>query len=135
MNDEEKLRELFTPAKHAAVALFKNDHDDGDTAVYQFITDIIPLLLAHDQQIALAARTEEVKEVYAACPFEPEDFVVDVKRNARGEEPLNTLSRYLEERLSTLKGQLEKSFSYQITRSNREIRDATLKQSQDKDNA
>lgn len=47
MSDEE-LRELFTPAKRKAVALFKDNHDNGDTAIYQFITDIIPLLQDRD---------------------------------------------------------------------------------------
>lgn len=43
MTDEE-LRELFEKPKRDAVAVFKDNHDNGDTAIYQFISDIIPLL-------------------------------------------------------------------------------------------
>lgn len=45
-NDEEELRALFYEPKRRAATMFHNDHDDGDTALYQFISEIIPLIQA-----------------------------------------------------------------------------------------
>lgn len=48
-----ELRELFEKPKRDAVAVFKDNHDNGDTAIYQFISDIIPLLKARDAAIRI----------------------------------------------------------------------------------
>lgn len=50
---DEELRELFEKPKRDAVALFKDNHDNGDTAIYQFISDIIPLLKARDAAVRI----------------------------------------------------------------------------------
>ena len=57
--DEYELRKLLNPAKRRAVALFKDDHDNGDTAIYQFISDIVPLI-----QAEIARRTEKLEREY-----------------------------------------------------------------------
>jgi len=56
--EEVELRLLFNEAKRNAVALFKNDHDDGDTAIYQFISDIIPEINTY-----VTTRVKEVEQL------------------------------------------------------------------------
>lgn len=66
-NNEEELRELFKEAKYRAVALFKNDHDDGDTAIYQFISEIIPLVNAHSHKKLLEGKIQLIESLLLDC--------------------------------------------------------------------
>lgn len=64
--DQYELRLLMKDAKRKAVALFKNDHDDGDTAIYQFISDIVPIVQAYAERQSLLARIDEINRVIPA---------------------------------------------------------------------
>lgn len=61
-SNTEELEELFYKPKCAAVAMFRNDHDDGDTALYHFIREIIPLIQSRESTLK-AEYEEKVKRL------------------------------------------------------------------------
>lgn len=54
------------------------------------------------QEIAREAVLKELNDIQYAAPFDEEDGVVDAKRGARGQAPLQTLDRYVNERIAEL---------------------------------
>ncbi|MFI2837575.1 hypothetical protein [Mycolicibacterium sp. PDY-3] len=55
--NEYDLRLLMVDAKRRAVSLFKDDHDNGDIAIYQFIDDVVPIINSH-----IVSVLEQIKE-------------------------------------------------------------------------
>lgn len=83
-SEEVDLRLLFEGAKRNAVALFKENHGDGDTAIYQFISDVIPLINTYTQAKEREARIDEAK-IYRKSYPKRNTRTNDLSRMTRGD--------------------------------------------------
>lgn len=110
-------------AKRRATTLFHNDHDDGDTAIYQLLSDLAPLIQANKERWQIEAELKalefakkkvtdwrtiyltdnDVQMSITAKDKNVGDYAVEIRDHLRDE-----INKDLDDRIAELTKQLEK---------------------------